>query len=130
MSDPRPWILLLAVVTFLSGVAAGVLFTRVTSADRERGPFDDYARMLVDEFDLSDERAGHLSVILREYEEAIQRAVREHEASFYATLSEQLRPTGVEYSRFIRDKVLPPDQRTRFDALAAGRLLVSEDVRR
>jgi hypothetical protein len=118
MKDARLWIVLLAFVCFLTGASAAVLAERLGTIEAERGPFAAYADALVADFDLSPERAAHLRVVLREYAEEIERIRVSHEMEFYASLEEELRPKGAEYNRLIRDVVLPPSQRARFDSLA------------
>lgn len=120
MKDPRPWIALLAVVCFLAGMAAGVLATRRPAVSDDGSPFGDYAARLVEEFDLSGERAAHLRVILREYAAEIERIERAQQAQYYAALEPELRPKGIEFNSYVREKVIPRQQRARFDALAAG----------
>ena len=126
MKDPRAWIVVLCAVTFMAGAAAGVLFSRATAPATDQGPFSDYAERLIDEFDLTSERAGHLRVILREYQAEIERieesVERKYAAAMNADLAAQLVPTGIEYNRHIRDKLLPPEQREKFDALASASL--------
>ena len=120
MSSARLWIVALAVVCFLAGTAAGVLGVRAGASDFDRGRFAAYGDWVIDEFDLSPERAGHLRVILREFDSKISKIERSHRAEYYASLEPELRPIGIEYNHYVRDKVLPPDQRADFDALARG----------
>ena len=120
MNNTRVWIVALALVSFLAGSAAGALWTRKTNPQGDTGPFAAYAQELIRTFDLSPERAGHLRVLLREYESDIQRIKQAHRASYYASLEAELRPKGLEYNNYIRDKVLPPQQRESFNSLAAG----------
>ena len=73
MNNTRFWIVVLALVSFLAGSAAGALWTRKANPQEDTGPFAAYAQELIQTFDLSPERAGHLRVLLREYESDIQR---------------------------------------------------------
>ena len=58
MSSTRLWILVLALTSFLAGSAAGLLLgRRLAPPAVERGPFSDYAALLVTRFDLEPERA-------------------------------------------------------------------------
>jgi len=120
VKNARLWILALAVMCFLAGAAAGVLGVRAGAGDLDRGRFAAYGDWVIDEFDLSRERAGHLRVILREFDSKISKIERSHRAEYYASLEPELRPIGIEYNRYVRDKVLPPAQRADFDALARG----------
>ena len=54
------------------------------------------------------------------YAEDVDRVVREHEAAYLAALEPDLRPLNEEYDRLVRDLVLPPEHRQRFDELAQG----------
>jgi uncharacterized membrane protein len=130
MKDPRPWIALLCCVTFLGGAGAGVMFSRATTAEAPEGPFSSYATLLNNEFQLSPERRVHLEVILREYDADIRHASLAHRASYHESLQSDLRPIGIEYNGYIRDKVLRPEQRARFDALTHGIPFTSEQVQR
>jgi len=125
VNQPRLRIALLALVAFLAGAAAGVLGSRLTRAEADRGPLEDYAELLIREFDLSPERAGHLRVLLREYENEVARVVDRERVAYNAALEPVLRPIGTEYNRIVRDLVIPPHQRARFDDLEEGVLLKS-----
>ena len=120
MKDTRAWIALLALMSFLVGVASTVLHQRLTERPAERGPFSAYADRLVEQFELSPERAHHLRVVLRDYAQEVDRIRDARQLEFYATLEKELRPKGAEYNRIIRDVVLPPEQRPDFDRLVAG----------
>ena len=120
MKNTRLWIVTLAIMSFLAGTAAGVLGVRAGASEFDRGRFAAYGDWVITEFDLSRERAGHLRVILREFDSKISKIERGHRAEYYAALESELRPIGIEYNRYVRDKVLPPDQRGNFDALARG----------
>ena len=120
MKYARLWIVTLAGVSFLAGVAAGMLGVHAGASDLDRGRFAAYGDRIIDEFDLSSERAGHLRVILRGFDSKIRKIERGHRAEYYAALESDLRPIGIEYNRYVRDKVLPPGQRANFDALARG----------
>ena len=130
MKDPRPWIALLCCVTFLGGAGAGIMFSRTTNAEASKGPFSGYAALLNGEFQLNPERRAHLEVILREYDADIRHVSLEHRATYHESLQSDLRPIGIEYNGYIRDKVLRPEQRARFDALAQGTPFTSEQAQR
>lgn len=116
----RAWILVLMVVVFLAGAAAGVLSERLSADRTDLGPMDDYSRLLAEEFQLSPDRMAHLRTLMGAYTEDVERVVREHEAAYLAGLEPDLRPIGEEYDRLVRDLVLPPEHRQRFDELAQG----------
>ena len=120
MRDSRAWVVLLMVVVFLAGAAAGVLGTRMTEDAPPSGPFEDYALLLEQEFELPPERMDHLRVLLSAYAREVERVVKGHEAAYRAAIEPDLRPIHEEYDRLVRDYVLPQDQRARFDELASG----------
>jgi hypothetical protein len=117
-------------VTFLGGAGAGVIFSRSTTAEAPEGPFSGYATLLNDEFQLSPERRAHLEVILREYDADIRQVSVVHRATYHELLQSDLRPIGIEYNGYIRDKVLRPEQRARFDDLTQGIPFTSEQAQR
>jgi hypothetical protein len=116
----RGWIMLLVAMVFLTGAAAGVLSERLSAERSEGGALEDYALLLELEFDLSSERMGYLRTLLATYAADTDKVVREHEAAYRAALEPDLRPLNEEYDRLVRDFVLPPKHRERFDELAAG----------
>ena len=81
---------------------------------------EDYALLLEREFDLSPARMSHLRTLVAAYTEDVDRVVREHEAAYRAALEPDLSPLNEEYDKLVRDLVLPPKHRQRFDELAAG----------
>ena len=56
MKHTRLWIVTLAVLSFFSGVASGVLGVHAGAGDFDRGRFAAYGDWIIDEFDLSRER--------------------------------------------------------------------------
>lgn len=117
MKELRLWISLLALVSFLAGGAGGVLVAdEILPPPPERGPFADYADHLVAQYDLGPERADYLRLLLREYHRDLE-AVRARQLEAIET---DLVATGDQYQSYIRDYVLPPDQRARFDLACAG----------
>jgi len=113
----RAWILGLAGTSFLAGVAAGLLLgANLQPPPAERGAYSDYEALLVRDFELSPLRHRALRGILdryhREVENVKSRNLEESEG--------ELADLGLTYRRWIRDKVLSPDQRMEFDRLAAG----------
>jgi hypothetical protein len=121
VNSPRFWVVLLALVSFGAGAAAGLW----ASASRlqppaKDGPFEDYRRLLLSSFPLSQERARHLETVLAAYAkdlEAIQARRREDTMALYGP---ELEERGRYYRSLIQDRVLPEDQRERFQQLALG----------
>lgn len=121
MTSPRLWITVLALVSFLAGSAAGRILTeRSTARDADRGAFADYEELLSAEFQLSPERRRLLKVLLEHYDQEKTRISNEHLSTYQSAIAPDLERLGVEYGQYIRDKVLPPEQRPDFDALARG----------
>ncbi len=121
MNNLRVWVVLLALVSFGAGAAAGVWATVTRLQPPAKvGPFEDYRRLLLASFPLSAERAQHLETVLAAYArdvEAIQARRRADTMTLYAP---ELEERGRYYRSLIQDKVLPEDQRERFEQLALG----------
>ena len=120
MSSTRFWALVLAAVSFLAGLAAGVLFAGTGEAQLPSGPFARYEQRLLDEYDLGPQRRRALRALLTQYGEDLERAQRRHLPVYQAAMEPDLTDLGVRYSALIRDKVLPPSQRQRYAQEAAG----------
>jgi len=127
MSDARPWILAAAAASFLAGVAAGVLYTRRGEARVEQTGWAAYAERLAADFELSPERRSALRFILDEYATEVANRRRFHEARIEAQIEPELRELGARYDGYIRDSVLPPHQRARFDERSRPVPLVTAD---
>jgi len=113
----RLWILLLALVSFSAGAAAGTLVA--ASAFRPAppaGPFVEYERELVRTFGLSPQRTALLHVLIAGYQKDIERIQSAHTAQTLSAMEPELAKTGRWYREQIRDKVLPPDRRAGFDS--------------
>lgn len=121
MNSPRLWAVILALVAFIAGGATGWLVAaagnRPTPA---RGPFSDYQEKLVETFQLSDERAQLLHVVLTNYEKDIAEIKDRHMADITSGMEPELSEKGRYYKDLIHDKVLPENRRSEFDALALG----------
>lgn len=127
MNSPRFWILILVFVSFSAGLAGGLLIMGEMRPE-ERGPFADYERMLIDEFDLSPERAHYLRGLLRHYERDIDGFKEAHMDDYMAAIGPDLRNLGVQYRSYIRNHLLSADQRPHFDELVGG--LPAKSLRR
>ncbi len=119
MSSLRLWIVLLALVSFAAGAAAGALASAATFRPApERGPFAQYERDLVRTFDLSPERTGLLHALLAGYQHEIDRIKSGRMAETLSAMEPELAARGRWYKEQIRDKVLPPSRRADFDGPA------------
>ena len=72
--------------------------------------------MLVQEFDLSDERARGLRVVLDQYQRRIERI----QARNASALEPELAKLGLTFRSVVRDTVLPASQRDEFSRMSAG----------
>jgi hypothetical protein len=121
VNNLRFWVVVLALVSFGAGAAAGVWMTASRLQPPARvGPFEDYRRMLLENFPMSAERAQHLETVLAAYAkdiEAIQDRRREDTMALYGP---ELEERGRYYRSLIQNRVLPADQRERFELLALG----------
>ena len=121
MNSLRGWILILAVVSFAAGLAAGIVSmgTRLKS-EPPHGPFDAYRARLVETFQLSPERDKALRTVLAAYQKDIEELESRHGAEILAAMEPDLRERGRYYRDLIQDKVLPEEQRPLFERLALG----------
>jgi len=117
MNDARLWIVLVAIVSFLAGSAAGILTARVRATPPAAG-WPAYAEWIGSEFELDPERRQALRVLLDQYATELESRRRAHAARIHAELEPELHELAVRYEAYIRDHVLPPSQRARFDALS------------
>jgi hypothetical protein len=112
----RIWIVLLALLSFAAGGAAGTLaaasFFRPAP---EPGPFTQYERDLTATFELSPERAALLHVLMEDYRHQIERIQSSHVADTLSAMEPELARIGRSYRERIRVKVLPPGKRAQFD---------------
>jgi hypothetical protein len=114
MSALRGWILLLAAVSFLAGSAAGVLLgMEVAPVRPERGPFDEYEARLVRTFRLDRTQQKQLALRIDQY----RREIESVQSKYMPGMVPELVKAGLTCRDYIRDRVLPPEQRQRFDAL-------------
>ena len=120
MKNVRLWIALLALMSFLAGLNAGLSIDakprRVVAPSS--GPFDEYQADFTRRFQLDQARQRLFAELLRNYAKEIEDArtalLRRNQPELDQTLSE----IGHRYRGYIRDHVLPPSQRAEFDALA------------
>ena len=119
MKSLRLWIVLLALVCFGAGAAAGALATAANlRVPPEDGPFTAYERDLVRTFALSPERAALLHALLAGYERDIERIQSGRMSETLSAMEPELAARGRWYHEQIRDKVLPPGRQTEFDGPA------------
>ena len=116
MNSLRLWIVLLAVLCFAAGGAAGTLCAAaIFRPAPEQGPFTQYERDLAREFQLSPERTALLHVLMEDYRRQIERIQSSHVADTLSAVEPELARLGRSYREQIRDKVLPPGKRAQFD---------------
>lgn len=121
MNNLRLWVVLLALVSFGAGAAAGVWATATRlHAPAQAGPFEDYRRMLLAAFPMSAERAQQLETVLAAYAREIEGIQARRMADTMTLYGPELEERGRYYRSLIQDHVLPEDQRARFEQLALG----------
>ena len=119
MNDVRLWVVLLAVVSVLTGFAGGLLLSEsLNPHPQPREPFADYHRSCVETFDLSEERAALLAELLRNYHRDLEVLRLQALAESQSEMEPDLVRIGLRYRALIRDHVLPEAQRAQFDELA------------
>ena len=128
MSDARVWTLLLAAVSFLAGTAAGLLLADRRDAPQREG-WALYADELIEDFDLSPERASCLRVLLDSYDAKLAVIQTQHRAATRAAMEPEIRKLAEEFDRTLRNRVLPPDQRDRYDRMTRPVALVGTEPR-
>jgi hypothetical protein len=117
--DLRPWVLLLAIASFGAGLGAGWWSRGQSEAQPAAEPaFAGFERRFVEEFDLSSDRARALRALLANYQQDLGRVEQVALTSGMAGQGAELSRLGVRYRDWIRNLVLPPDQRDRFDQLS------------
>lgn len=121
MTNLRLWVALLALTTFLAGLACGPFVSAwilPPNTARDQGPFPDYEMRLIETFHLGPERRGPLRAFLTEYRDQVERTKDLHMADYMSSMEAELREHGVALRERIRDKVLPESARSEFDRLA------------
>ena len=115
MKDIRAWSVALAASWFLLGLGAGLAVSRQTPSP---SPLAGYADALSDEFELSGRRRRVLNQLLDEYESR-QREIRDrHQVATLDAMEPEFRALCAEFDDKIRNRILPPAARARYDALA------------
>ncbi|MBK7642462.1 MAG: hypothetical protein IPJ19_05350 [Planctomycetes bacterium] len=121
MNNLRVWVVLLALVSFGAGTAAGVWATASRLRPEPKvGPFEDYRRMLLATFSLSPERTQHLETVLAAYAHDLEDIQSRRMADTMNLYASELEERGQYYRSLIQDHVLPENQRQRFEELAQG----------
>ena len=117
IGEMRLWIGILVLTSFLAGGAGGVLMGLELSPPAPvPGAFSDFEQMMVEEVELSDERARGLRVVLDQY----QRRIEQIQARNAAALEPELAKLGLTFRGVVRDTVLPADRREQFSRMSAG----------
>ncbi|MCC7011326.1 MAG: hypothetical protein IT454_02090 [Planctomycetes bacterium] len=118
MNNLRLWIALLALTCFAAGVSAGLMLAPDEPGPaRGSQPFDAYREAFVGRFRLSAERQRWFDETLRNYAAAIEDSRARVLARSRPELERELSEIGAVYQGFIRDHVVPPEQRAEFDEL-------------
>jgi len=120
----RLWILVLAGTAFAAGLGAGVLVGEARAARQAppSGPAEPsavYRRLLEATFELSPRRRELCAELLARYDEEVEEIRQRALSQSIASLQGELARVGLRYRDAIRDHVLPPGERARFDELAA-----------
>jgi hypothetical protein len=116
----RLWIVLLAMTSFLGGLASGLLAGELRHRGLPaRGGFDDYRELLAEGLALDPQRERLLRELLRNYDKDVQRVRDRHSTEILAAAEPELRELGERYRNLIRNRLLDPERREAFDRLAA-----------
>lgn len=113
----RIWTVVLAAAWFIAGVGTGYLFS-VQRADES--PMAPYAHRFAETFELDDYRRRTLIQVLDDQEARREEIVHRHQTS---TAEPELRALYRQTQQTIRDRILPPAQRQRYDRLGQPTVL-------
>ena len=114
MNSLRLWSVVLAAAWFLAGFAAG----RVVSAkDQEKSPLSRYAQRLSEDFDLSGLRRDALIQVLEQDQRDRAAVRRKYELASRDAMEPDLRELDEKLEDTIRNTILPPAERDRYDQL-------------
>lgn len=116
MTSLRLWIAVLALTCFGAGVGLGLYVERSVRA--EHPPGDDYEALFVREFDLSPERRRLFEELMSHYKREVEEVRQRALADSLDRIEQELGALGRRYRDWVRNRVLPEDQRPRFDALS------------
>jgi hypothetical protein len=119
----RGSIVILAISCLAAGAGAGVLAAR-SLTPREvpprEGTFAEYEALLNETFELSRDRREVLHAVLANYDADLAGIKDRHMAHYMSSIETELRERGRYYRGLVRDRVLPEDQRAKFDRLSFG----------
>jgi len=118
MSDPRCWIVVLALMSFLAGGSTGFVMGRqVTDPVAPTGAFADYEARLSQSLDLDADQRRLFRAVLDHYQAELETVQDRHAAETAVAMEQDLRLLGIRYQDLIRNRVLPDNKRPLFDAL-------------
>lgn len=121
MNDLRVWIVALALTAFGVGVAAGLLLAEKRNPrSLQPVPFSDYQQLLTSTFSLPPSRRQALAQVMGLYAREIETMRQRYLAKAGSDMERELVDKGLRYRDLIRNHVLPPAQRERFDRLTEG----------
>ena len=123
MKGVRFWSAVMAGAWFLAGLAAGFL---VSSRQSEPDVWAAEARYFQETFQLSDQRRYALNQVLDRHERAFSEIKRRQVAATREAMAPEIAALFSRTEATIRDTIIPPAQRERFDELRRPRVLISE----
>jgi hypothetical protein len=117
----RLWIAILALISASAGFAGGLLvYGALDQPQAPEGPFADYEQLMVDEFNLSPERARLFRTVLASYKQERDAVRDRYEAESMSAMAPELARVDATYRDLIRNRVLQPEARPRYDRLVLG----------
>jgi len=116
MNSERFWVSILVAVTFLTGLASGVLVGPRVMPPVDPGPFASYQTRLAEEFDLSSEQRARLRWLMGDYAQRLKAV----EARFLNETAAERARIGRACRDTIREHILEGEDRDRFQAMAEG----------
>ena len=123
MKGLRFWSVVMALAWFLAGLGAGYL---ISSRQSEPAAWAADAERIQEAFQLSAKRRYALNQVLDRHDRALNEIDRRHRAATREAMEPEIAALFSRTEATIRDTIIPPSQRERFDELRRPRVLISE----
>jgi len=124
VNNTRIWILILTLVSFLAGVAVGLLSGERAGRNLpDDADFGDFEQAFSECFQLDEERRRLLAALMANYNMKIEEIERLHAAEYHKEQEPDMLRAGLEYRALIRDHLLPEEQRPEFDRLTEAEFI-------
>jgi uncharacterized membrane protein len=119
----RFWSVMMAATWFLAGLAAGYL---ISSRQSEPDPWAAGAERLQETFELTGQRRYALNQVLDRHDREYNAIQRRHTAATREAMEPEIQALFSRTDATIRDTIIPPAQRGRYEELRRPRVLIPE----